>query len=137
MNMPYKQSKNLLVFILGSILGFISIVTPPFFIPDIKFYESPVFPIVRTGIEGLSLWAILCLFLSGMFLGFIWPKHVWLWGLATMFLFPIFSVVEMFVDTSSHNLFPIEFLIYGFMTIPGICGAYTGMFIRGKFFRKN
>lgn len=119
------------MFLLGAILGFISIVTPPFFIPDIKFYESPVFPIVATGIEGLSLWAILCLFLSGIFLGFIRPKHGWLWGLATMSLFPVFAFIEMQVDPYSHNLWPIEFIIYGFMTIPGICGAYTGMFMKG------
>ncbi len=133
MNKHYEWSKSLLVFILGATLGLLAIVVPPLFIPGIKFYEAPLFPIVRTGIEELSLWAILCLFLSGMFLGFIRPKHAWLWGLATMFLFPIFAVIEMVADPYSHNLWPIEFTLYGFMTIPGIVGAYIGAFIRRKF----
>ena len=38
----------------------------------------------------------------------------------------------MLVDPYSHNLWPIEFIVYGFMTIPGIFGAYIGAFIRKR-----
>ena len=30
----------------------------------------------------------------------------------------------MIVDTSSHNLFPLEFIFYAVLAIPSILGAY-------------
>jgi hypothetical protein len=137
----------LIVFALGAVLGIISIIIPPLYIVDVKVYESPLFPMVRTGIEGMSRWTFLFLFLSGMFLGVIYPKreqlygmflgviyskHEILWGISTMSLFPILAFLEMMTDHNSHNLWPIEFVLYGFATIPGIIGAYTGAFIKRK-----
>jgi hypothetical protein len=122
----------LIVFALGAVLGLISIIIPPLWIVDVKAYESPLFPMVRTGIEGMSLWTLLFLFLSGTFLGVIYPKHEILWGISTMFLFPILAFMEMMKDPYSHNLWPIEFILYGVATIPSIVGAYIGAFIRKK-----
>jgi hypothetical protein len=122
----------LIVFAIGSVLGLISIIIPPLWIVDVKVYESPLFPMIRTGIEGMSRWTFLFLFLSGMFLGVIYPKHELLWGISTMSLFPILAFMEMAAEPNSHNLWPIEFVIYGFTTIPGIIGAYTGAFTRRK-----
>lgn len=129
--------KNLAAFILGAILGFISVITPPILLLGVEFYQLSFFEVVGIGIEKLSLWAMVCLFLSGAFPAFLRPKHVWLWGLATMSLFPIVAFVEMLGDSYSHNLWPFEFVIYGFLTIPGILGAYTGAFIRRKFSKSN
>ena len=126
MNKPYTKQKTLLAFAFGAVLGFISIVVPPFFIPGTEFVESPLFPMVATGIEKMSLWAIICLFLSGMFLGFIHPRHRWLLGISTMTLFPFLAIIEMLYNPYSHNLWPIEFIGYGLMTLPGIIGAYIG-----------
>lgn len=84
-----------------------------------------------------SFSGIITLFLIGLVFGCLWSKHKWLWGIGTVSFFPIFSVVEMFMDPYSHNLFPFEFFVYGFMVIPGIVGAYTGAFIRRKFVRPN
>ena len=52
-------------YLLASILGVISIVLPTFFLTDIKEYDAPLFPIVRTGLEGISLWSFGLLLLSG------------------------------------------------------------------------
>jgi hypothetical protein len=146
MNKLYSRL-NLIVFALGAVLGLISIIIPPIYIVHVKAYESPLFPMVRTGIEGMSSWSFLFLFLSGVFLGVIYPrheplygmflgftysKHELLLGISTMALFPILAFLEMMTDNNSHNLWPIEFVQYGFFTIPGICGAYAGAFIRRK-----
>jgi hypothetical protein len=150
MNKRYKSPKFLIVFAIGAALGIISVIIPPLWIVDVKAYESPLFPMLRTGIEGMSGWSFLFLFLSGMFLGAIYPKrepfygtffgiiyskYELLWGFSTMSLFPILAFMEMMKDPYSHNLWPIEFVIYGFTTIPGIIGAYIGAFIRKKFCR--
>ena len=148
MNKLCETLKILIVFAIGAVLGIISIIIPPLFIVDVRIFKSPLFPMVRTGIEGASLWTLLFLFLSGIFLGIIHPKREKhygvflgliyskreiLWGISTMSLLPILAFIEMSISPTSHNLWPIEFVMHGFMTIPGIIGAYTGAFVRRKF----
>ncbi|MFT6799469.1 MAG: hypothetical protein ACJAWA_001599, partial [Nonlabens sp.] len=41
---------NLSAFIAISILGMLSIILPIFILGDLKPYESPLFPLIRTGI---------------------------------------------------------------------------------------
>ena len=47
-----------------------------------------------------------------------------------MVLFPLAAICEMIVDSSSHNIFPIEFILYGLYSIPVIIGAYLAQSIR-------
>ena len=112
------------IYLLASILGVISIVLPTFFLPDLKQYDSPLFPLIRTGIEGISIWSFGLLLFSGFGLKLLSKLSGWKIGLATMALFPILAIFEMIVDTSSHNLFPIEFIIYALYSVPAIIGAY-------------
>jgi hypothetical protein len=42
-----------------------------------------------------------------------------------MFIFPLAAIYEMIIDSSSHNLFPLELILYTFLTIPSIIGAFT------------
>jgi len=79
---------------------------------------------------------IITLFSIGLIFGCLWTKYKWLWGLGAVSLFPISSVAEMIMNPSSHNLWPFEFVMYGFFAIPGIIGAYIGAFIRKKFIGK-
>jgi hypothetical protein len=135
MNTLYGTFKILIVFAIGAALGLISIIIPPLLIVNVKVYQSPFFPMVRTGIEGMSLWTLLFLFSSGIFLGVIYPKREILWGISTISLLPLLAFIEMMKDPYSHNLWPIEFVLYGFTAIPGIIGAYAGAFIRKKFIK--
>jgi hypothetical protein len=54
---------NLSAFIAISILGMLSIILPIFILGDLKPYESPLFPLIRTGIEGMSIYSLSFLFL--------------------------------------------------------------------------
>lgn len=109
---------------LASILGVISIVLPTFFLPVLKQYDSPLFPLIRTGIEGISIWSFGLLLLSGFGVKLFSKLSGWKIGLTTMALFPIMAIFEMIVDSSSHNMFPIEFIFYALYSVPAIIGAY-------------
>jgi hypothetical protein len=117
-------------YLLTSILGIISIVLPTFFIPDLKQYDSPLFPLIRTGIEGISFWSFGLLLLSGFGVKLLSNLSGWKIGLTTMALFPILAIFEMFVDSSSHNMFPFEFIFYAVYSIPAIIGAYIAQGIK-------
>ena len=127
-----ERKKDFIFFMLSAILGLASFMIPVMLTPGIKYYDSPLFPLIRTGTEEFSFFTACCLVISGFIIGFLNPKHPWRWGLATMSLFPILAIIEMVVDPYSHNLWPFEFLMYGVLTVPGILGAITGAFIRKK-----
>ena len=112
------------IYLLASILGVISIVLPVFFQPDLKQYDSPLFPLIRTGIEGISVWSFVLLLISGFGVKLLSKLAGWKIGLATMALFPILAIIEMIVDSSSHNMLPFEFIFYALYTVPAIIGAY-------------
>jgi len=113
-----------------SVLGVLSIILPTFILQDVKQYESPLFSIIRTGIEGFSVWSIIFLFSTGFGMKFYTKLSGWKIGLSTMALFPIMAMMEMIVDSNSHNMFPFEFIVYAITTIPGIIGAYIAQVVQ-------
>lgn len=118
------KSKKIIFYLLASILGLISIVIPTLFMPELKQYEAPLFPLIRTGIEGISTWSFGLLFLSGFGMKYFSYLSGWKIGLTIMALFPIMAIFEILVDSSSHNMLPIEFIFYLVYSIPAILGAY-------------
>ena len=112
------------ILFISSILGIISLILPTYFLTELKQYESPLFPIIATAVNGISIWAIILLVISGFSISLFSEIEGWKIGLSTMALFPIMSILEMIVDTSSHNLFPLEFIFYAVLAIPSIVVAY-------------
>ena len=117
-------------YLLASVLGVVSIVLPTFFIPDLKQYDSPLFPLIRTGIEAFSIWSISLLILSGFVVKLLSNLSSWKIGLITMALFPILAIIELIFDSSSHNMLPFEFILYAVYSVPAIIGAYIAQGIR-------
>lgn len=101
-----------------------------------KPYESPLFPLIRTGIEGLSKYSFLFLLLAGFMVKLFSDVPFWQIGPMSMALFPLAAICEMIADSSSHNMFPIEFIIYGFLSMPAIIGAYAAQVIRSFVIKK-
>ena len=128
---------NVPAFIAISILGMLSIILPVFILADLKPYESPLFPLIRTGIEGISIYSLSFLFLSGFIVKLFSNVPSWKIGLMSMILFPLAAICEMIADTTSHNMFPFEFILYGFYTIPAIIGAYTSQLIKSFAIKKK
>ena len=124
------------IYLLASILGVISIVLPTLFLSDLKQYDSPLFPQIRTGIEGISIWSFGLLLLSGFSVKLLSNISSWKIGLTTMALFPIMAIFEMFADSSSHNMFPFEFILYAVYSVPALIGAYLAQGIN-KIFSGN
>lgn len=121
------KNNALWIYLLTSVLGVVSIVLPTFFHAGLKHYESPVFTLIRIGIEGISMWSFAFLFSTGFVMRSFTKLPGWKIGLATMALFPIIALIELMIfDSTSHNLLPIEFILYAIYTTPGIIGAYIG-----------
>lgn len=127
------KNNVLWIYLLTSVLGVVSIVLPTFFLSGLKHYDSGLFPLIRTGIEGISMWSLGLLFLSGFGVKLLSKLSGWKIGLTTMALFPIMAIFEMFVVSGSHNLFPIEFILYAVYSVPAIIGAYIAQGIQKVF----
>ena len=124
------KTKRIISILTIAILGMSSIVLPVFFLDDLKHYDSPLFPLIRTGIEGISMYSLAFLIFSGFIVKLFSDVPSWKIGLMSMILFPLATICEMIADSSSHNMFPFEFIFYGFYTIPAIIGAYTSQLIK-------
>ena len=122
--------KNTTALLVVSILGMASILVPVFILGDLKPYDSPLFPLIRTGIEGISSYSFTFLFLSGFIVKLVSHAPAWKIGLMSMVLFPIATFCEMIADASSHTMFPFEFIFYAIFSIPAIVGAYFSQLIK-------
>ncbi len=131
------KTKRIISIVTIAILGMSSIVLPVFFLDDLKHYDSPLFPLIRTGIEGTSMYSLGFLIFSGFIVKLFSDVPSWKIGLMSMILFPLAAIFEMIADSSSHNMFPIEFIFYGFYTIPAIIGAYTSQLIKSFVIKKK
>jgi hypothetical protein len=89
------KNKLYLTYLLISLFGVLSIVLPVYLQPNIKQYDSPLFPLIRTGIEGFSSWSFGLLFLSGFGAKLATKLSSWKIGLLTMALFPVLIIYEM------------------------------------------
>lgn len=107
-------------------LGVAAVVLPVHGNPALQHYDSPLFPDVRRGIEGMNGASLVFLALAGFIPAAFGRAHPLLIGVATMALFPFMSFAEMIADPTSHNLWPFEWVLYGVETAPGILGAFLG-----------
>ena len=81
-------------------------------------------------VDGMQLSSLLYLTLVGFGCGLAVPHRFWVAGLASMSLFPVMAIVGAVRDPTSHNLLGMEFVIYGFLTLPAIFGGALGKVIR-------
>ena len=124
------------VVIVAAVLGFISITSPPYIIPgkEVVIYDASPFAFIQTAIENLSILpTTVLLILSGSFVGYLKPENWRLLGFSTIVLFPIASITEMILYPMTHNLWPLEFLVYGVLSIPPLIGALIGSKLKNIF----
>ena len=118
--------------IAAAALGLVSVIAPVFILSR-REYAAPLFPWVRSGIEGFSFLSAVLLFSSGVLIGLWTSKRPFIFALCTMAAFPLLAVVEMVADSKSHNLWPLEFLIYAVISLVAVAGAYVGKSMRSQF----
>jgi hypothetical protein len=119
-------------FAAASLLGLLAILAPVWIL-DLRRYPAPLFPLLRTGVEGMSLLTLVFLFCAGFLVSCFGVGHPFLLGIATVALLPILAIAEMCVSPASHNLWPLEFVIYGFVSLSAIVGAFLGRFMQRRF----
>src|SRR6266478_5815882 len=102
----------LFTFAVAALLGLLAIVAPVWIL-DLRRYTAPLFPLIRSGVEELSLLTLVFLFCAGFLVGCFGVGHPLLLGIATVALLPVAAIAEMSVSSITHNLWPLEFLIYG------------------------
>ena len=81
-------------------------------------------------LDGMQPISLLYLVVVGFGCGLAVPRRFWIAGLASMSLFPVIAIVGAVRDPTSHNLVVMEFVIYGFLTLPAILGGALGKMIR-------
>ena len=114
----------------AALLGLAAMLTPVLIHPG-QAYNAPLFPLVRAAVERVSWSSAGLLLVAGLIVGCFGAGPPWQLGLATMALFPLSAIAEMFADGTSHNLWPLEFVMYGVLSVPAIVGACVGRAARG------
>jgi hypothetical protein len=126
-----KRKKDLIFLAIAPILGLASFILPVVLTERIKIWNSDYSILKKVvGPDGFTGFTALCLIISGITLGFLNPKRPWLWGLLTMSLFPVIAIIEMSGNPYSHNIWPIEFVMYAILSFPAIIGAFIGVFMK-------
>ncbi|ABF39108.1 hypothetical protein Acid345_0103 [Candidatus Koribacter versatilis Ellin345] len=92
-----------------------------------------VFVLLARSIKHFAFADLFLLFVAGFFWGFAkgWPQGIF----AAFFqigLLPILAIGEVFKDPTSHNLWPLEFVMYGFMGGVGAFGAALGLALKSS-----
>jgi len=77
-------------------------------------------------VDGMQPVSLLFLTLIGLVGGMVIPQRCWIGGVFSMALFPVMAMWDMMRDPTSHNLFPIEFMIYAALTVPGVIAGFVG-----------
>src|SRR5947208_16696974 len=110
-------------FAAATLLGLLAIVAPVWIL-DLRRYSAPLFPLIRSGVEGMSPLTLVFLFCAGFLVGCFGVGHPLLLGIATVALLPILAIAEMSASSPTHNLWPLEFVIYDLnSTSPVACAS--------------
>lgn len=109
--------------VLAPFLGFLAMLLPALLRQPSRQAMESVHALVRTAVKHVGPWNFVLLLLVGAFLGAISSWRTLVLGAAAMLLFPALAVTEMISDSTSHNLWPLEFLMYAFYGCVVAAGA--------------
>lgn len=110
--------------------GFAAFLAPLIVAPPPKLMASPLFPLVRTAVESPRISSFVGLAIVGGLAGFFAGAPWMLLGLITTGMFPICAMAEIAKDSTSHNLLPLELIMYAIFSLPAVLGAGLGRLIR-------
>lgn len=81
-------------------------------------------------VDGLQPISLFLLFLVGGLAGALFPSRWWLVGPSTVLPLTLVATVEILLGVGSHNLWPLEFVVFAVLVLPGFVGALCGMWLR-------
>lgn len=114
-----------------AVLGVGCIIAPAIGTSPLK--PAPLFPLLRTGVEGLGWPAVAGLGVLGLVAGLITRLPVVGIAAASIALLPLAAFAEIAADPTSHNLIPFELLMYLMLSGPALFMALLGRGARSRF----
>jgi hypothetical protein len=117
--------------LLAGVAGLCAYVLPVALDPAARHYHAAFLPFVGDAVEGMKPYTLALLFGIGLIFGLVGRAPFWLTGPATMAAFPIWSILDM-ARGGEHNLFPIEWLVYGLVSLLGLAGGVVGHLVRSR-----
>jgi hypothetical protein len=128
-----KISARQLLFacLLGLVSGFILITLPEVLHRE---HTESIFALMDSSMKNMSALRLLLLLAGGFCWGLAlsWPYSVYA-AICQVGSLPIFAVIEMLKDSTSHNLWPFEFLIYAALSLVPLLGVSAAWLIRRLF----
>jgi hypothetical protein len=121
----------IMIYWIISVVGLAVVAGAPYLTGSVQAYAG-FLPWIRTGVEGASWTTVGGLALVGFLTGIVRPKRPWRLGYSTVMLLPIWATIEMILDPTSHNLWPLEFGVYAFWGLMASLGAQVGGLVRNR-----
>lgn len=121
-----KAACGIIEVAISALAGFAAFIAPIMRDPPRALPKAPLFPIVREAVEHVRPSSFVALAVVGLLAGLLGRTHWTLLGLATVALFPVCMIAKLVADSTSHNLFPLEFAMYAVFSIPAILAAGLG-----------
>jgi hypothetical protein len=115
-------------FAIAAVVGWCGMALPVL-LAEHTHYSAACLPVMRDVMEGIKPASIALLFTVAALLGLFARAPTWILGPATVLAFPTWSACDMAMG-GDHNLFPIEWAIYGFYAVLATVGAFVGRAIR-------
>src|SRR5207245_10514306 len=92
-------------FAAATLLGLLAIVAPVWIL-DLRRYSAPLFPLIRSGVEGMSPLTLVFLFCAGFLVGCLGVGHPLLLGIAAVAMLPILPIAEVSVSSTKYHHCP-------------------------------
>jgi hypothetical protein len=121
--------------LLGIVSGFVRITLPGVLHRE---HTGSLFALVDSSVKNLSALHLLLLLAGGFFWGLAlrWPYSVCA-AICQVGSLPVFAVIEMLRDPTSHNLWPFEFLIYAALALIPLLGMGSASLVKRLFKTRN
>ena len=140
MRMIFNRSRiiELLFIILAGSIGILSVIAPYLLLNgynETKLLHAPLFPLLNTAWESVNYTVTGLILISfGGALGYLRPNKWSQVGISAISFYVIAVFLEINADMYSHNLWPIEFIIYYlFIGLPATAGAYIGALLHSRY----
>jgi hypothetical protein len=114
-----------------AVLGY-AVVWAPWRIASAAGWTSAANPI-----EGFQTVSYVLLFLVGVAGALTAPRRSPALAILTVAVFPLLSILEMARDPASHNLWPIEFVFYGLLSLCAVVGVGVTVWLRERLSRRS
>jgi hypothetical protein len=129
-----KQQTSVLRWVIEGVIlagaGMGAFLLPLVISPPARIYDAPLFPLLRTSVEGVRGDSFLAIATVGFLAGLLCRIPAPFIGLACMALFPLAAFAEIAADKTSHNLIPFELIMYGIYSIVPFLGGLLGRGLR-------